>query len=172
MVGKPVSQTLSTMVPSPTSNGYHPWGIFPLPRACGRRTRMRLSRWAILRQRRQGNPRNLVSIYIYIYIYINEYTYYGNHWLYLVIVNDILVYGIPNGFTHVMNGHSIICKSIWVISHWLYKLCRLYQSHLISTSQLCLRSSHDIPGLVNVYILLWKITMFNGKIHYSYGHFP
>ena len=25
--------------------------------------------------------------------------------------------------------------------------------------------------LVNVYILQWKITIFNGKIHYFYGHF-
>ena len=25
--------------------------------------------------------------------------------------------------------------------------------------------------LVNVYITNWKITMFNGKIHYFYGHF-
>ena len=24
--------------------------------------------------------------------------------------------------------------------------------------------------LVNVYITNWKITMFNGNIHYSYGH--
>ena len=43
-----------------------------------------------------------------------------------------------------------------------------------------------IPGLVNVYILLWKITIFDGKItifdgkitifygkiHYFNGHFP
>ena len=26
--------------------------------------------------------------------------------------------------------------------------------------------------LVNCHILPWKITIFNGKIHYSYGHFP
>ena len=26
--------------------------------------------------------------------------------------------------------------------------------------------------LVNVYILPWKITIFHGKIHYFYGHFP
>ena len=25
--------------------------------------------------------------------------------------------------------------------------------------------------LVNVYILLWKITMLHGKTHYFYGHF-
>ena len=28
-----------------------------------------------------------------------------------------------------------------------------------------------VPGLVNVYILPWKITIFNGKKHYFNGHF-
>ena len=27
----------------------------------------------------------------------------------------------------------------------------------------------DLPGLVNVYITNWKITMFHGKSHYFYG---
>ena len=30
----------------------------------------------------------------------------------------------------------------------------------------------NIPGLVMTNIANWKITMFNGKIHYFYGHFP
>lgn len=53
MVGKPVSQTLST-ISIPDFQWYHPWGIFQQKR----RTRMRLSRWAILRQR-AGEPQKL-----------------------------------------------------------------------------------------------------------------
>jgi hypothetical protein len=32
-------------------------------------------------------------------------------------------------------------------------------------------NSYRLPGLVNVNKKLWKITIFNGKIHYFYGHF-
>ena len=98
MVGKPVSQTLST-ISIPNFQWCHPWGIFQAHGAPAWGFRGELSSDSGL-----GNPRNLVSIYKWIYIL----------WKSLVIVNDILVYGIPNGFTHVMNEHSIICKWIWL----------------------------------------------------------
>ena len=81
---------------------------------------------------------------------------YGNNgctWLYIVI-----------------HGYIVIClRMANHCSSWLFNDC----SDLIHPDSGSIGIHHaQLPyyPLVNVYKKLWKITIFNGKTHYFYGH--
>ena len=114
-------------------------------------------------------------VYVYICLQIYAYIYI---WIYIYTISDVCFVNVlvvsswvskhfscssPFGSSKVMNTWDGYVETSnwwsWMVIKWVVH------------SFLWIISVQEYP-LVMTNIASWKITMFNGNIHYFYGHFP